>query len=52
MKKNEEDEKKTQEKYIYQPDFSKYQQFIDETVLILNTEIQKFNLNGLYSSKC
>ncbi len=50
MKKNEEDEKKTSEKNIYQLDFSKYQPFIEETVIISNLEIEEFKFIWLYCS--
>jgi hypothetical protein len=52
MKKNEEDEKRINEKNVYQLDFSKYQQFIDEAVYVPNIEIEKFKLVGLNCSQC
>jgi hypothetical protein len=43
--KNEEDEKKISEKNIYQLDYSKFQPFIEETVIYHNKEIKKLELS-------
>jgi hypothetical protein len=44
MKKNEEDEKRTNEKNVSQLDLSRFQPFIEETVIESNLEIKKFKL--------